>query len=181
MKKMRPTQIKYIKKRAMQILSHKQIAQKVKRLTIEILEHNFEEQELIVAGINRNGMAFANQIVTQLKAFSNTPKVTLTHILLNPANPLSSEVTMDIPLESLSGKAILVVDDVANTGRTLFYAMKPLMLVLPKKVEFAVLVDRKHKAFPVHVDYVGLSLATTMREHIDVRLRDVAEQSVFLV
>ncbi len=165
----------------MQILNHRQIAQKVRRLTIEILEHNFDEDEIIVAGINHNGVAFANQIVAQLKAFSNTPRVIQTCIRVNPADPLTSEVTIDLPLDVLTGKVILVVDDVANTGRTLFYAMKPMMSVLPKKIEFAVLVDRKHKAFPVHVDYVGLSLATTLREHIDVRLRNVEEQTVFMV
>ncbi|MFZ1579958.1 MAG: phosphoribosyltransferase family protein, partial [Saprospiraceae bacterium] len=63
-----------------------------------------------------------------------------------------------------------IVDDVANTGRTIFYAFKVFMDVLPKKIEIAVLVDRKHKRFPTKVDYVGLSLATTVQEHIKADL-----------
>jgi pyrimidine operon attenuation protein/uracil phosphoribosyltransferase len=61
---------------------------------------------------------------------------------------------------------------VANTGRTLFYAFKVFMDILIKKVEVAVLVDRKHKLFPIKVDYVGLSLATTMQENIKAHLKD---------
>ncbi|MBX2817947.1 MAG: phosphoribosyltransferase, partial [Saprospiraceae bacterium] len=83
-------------------------------------------------------------------------------------------------LKELKRKSIVVVDDVANTGRTIFFAIKPLLNVLPKKIEVAVLVDRKHKSFPIKVDYVGLSLATTLREDIDVQIRDVEEMAVFL-
>jgi pyrimidine operon attenuation protein/uracil phosphoribosyltransferase len=94
----------------------------------------------------------------------------LARIRLNPAKPLAEEITVDLPLGDLTNKAILVVDDVANTGRTLFYACKPLLNILPKKLEVAVLVDRTHKSFPVRVDYVGLSLATTLMNHIEVDL-----------
>jgi pyrimidine operon attenuation protein/uracil phosphoribosyltransferase len=69
---------------------------------------------------------------------------------------------------------------VANTGRTIFYAVQPLLQVLPKKVEVAVLVDRQHKSFPIKADYVGLSLATTLLEDIDVQIRDVQEMAVYL-
>lgn len=67
-----------------------------------------------------------------------------------------------MPVEDLKDKALIIVDDVANTGRTIFYAFKPILDVLPKKVEVAVLADRTHKSFPIRVDYVGLSLATTL-------------------
>ena len=82
--------------------------------------------------------------------------------------------------EELRDKVIIVVDDVANTGRTIFYAIKPLLNVLPRKVEVAVLVDRKHKSFPVHVDYVGMSLNTTLQENIDVHIDSPEEWAVFL-
>lgn len=164
----------------MQILSHHQIAQKIKRLTIQILENNPEEPEIVLAGINNNGMAFAQQLHEEFLRLPAAPSITLTQIRLNPANPLSAPVTIGLSAEDIRDRVLIVVDDVANTGRTLFYAMKPLMDVLPKKVEFAVLVDRKHKSFPVEVSYMGLSLATTLREHISVRLRDVTEQSVYL-
>jgi pyrimidine operon attenuation protein/uracil phosphoribosyltransferase len=163
----------------MKILNHSQIQQKIKRLAIEILEDNYEEPELILAGINNNGMEFAQMLMQALLNITDQ-HITLTRIRLNPAAPIKDGVDLEMPAAELEGKTIIIVDDVANTGRTIFYATQPLMAVLPKKVEVAVLVDRTHKTFPIRVDYVGLSLATTLMEDIDVRIRDVNEQSVFL-
>jgi pyrimidine operon attenuation protein / uracil phosphoribosyltransferase len=163
----------------MKILDHRQIEQKVKRLAIEILEQNYEERGLILAGINNNGMAFAQIIYNRLLEMSDLP-ITLTRIRLNPADPLSREIEVEMPVAELKDKVIIIVDDVANTGRTIFYACKPILETLPKRVEVAVLVDRTHKSFPVKVDYVGLSLATTLMENIDVEIRDVEEYSVYL-
>ncbi len=163
----------------MVILNQRQITQKIKRLAIEILEHNFDEAELILAGINNNGLHFAQLIHNQLIELGFSA-LTLTQIKLNPANPLDTEIEIGLSTDALKGKVVIVVDDVANTGRTLFYAAKPLMNVVCKKVEFAVLVDRKHKAFPIVPTYVGFALATTFNENIDVQIRDVAEQTVFL-
>ena len=163
----------------MQILNHRQIEQKIQRLAIEILEHNIENEEIILAGINNNGMEFAQMLTERLLKLSEK-EIILTRIRLNPAKPNESEVHLEMPLERLNGKAIILVDDVANTGRTIFYAIKPLLDILPAKIEVAVLVDRKHKAFPIRVDYVGMTLATTLKENIEVQIRDVDEFSVNL-
>ncbi len=163
----------------MKILTQRQIQQKIKRLAIEILENNYDSPALILAGINNNGYGFAKLLHEQLQYLTSIP-VTLTRIRLNPADPLSSDVQIEMPTEALNGKSVIIVDDVANTGRTIFYAFKPLQAVLPQKVEVAVLVDRKHKSFPIQVDYVGLSLATTLLDDIDVQIVNVAEQAVFL-
>jgi len=153
----------------MKILNESQIRQKIKRLAIEILEKNTEAKEIILAGINNKGYEFAEYIRKEMIRFSEI-SVTLTRIKLNPADPLTQEITIELPIAQLDKKTIIVVDDVANTGRTLFYAMKPIMDILPKKLEVAVLVDRMHKSFPIQVDYVGLSLSTTMEENIEVEL-----------
>jgi pyrimidine operon attenuation protein / uracil phosphoribosyltransferase len=163
----------------MQILSQRQIQQKVKRIAIEILERNFAEAEIILAGINNNGVEFANLLLQSMLEVTEKP-ITLTRIRLNPANPLDSEAVIEMPLEQIEGKTVIIIDDVANTGRTFFYAIAPLLKILPKKIEVAALVDRKHKAFPIEVNYVGLSLATTIQENIEVRLRDVEEWVVNL-
>lgn len=163
----------------MKILNQSQIQQKVKRLAIEILEDNFEEPELILIGINNNGMVFAQMLMQALLPITDQ-RITLSRIRLNPADPLNDGVILEMPADELKDKTIIIVDDVANTGRTIFYATQPLMSVLPKKVEVAVLVDRTHKTFPIRVDYVGLSLATTLMENIEVNIREVAEQSVFM-
>ncbi len=163
----------------MKILNERQIAQKVKRLAIEILEHNFGEPEIILAGINNNGMVFSELLMQELTRISNIP-ITVTRIRLNPANPLASDILLEMPPTEVKDKVLIIVDDVANTGRTIFYAIKPILEVLPKKVEVAVLVDRSHKSFPIRVDYYGLSLATTLKNNIDVQIRAVAERAVFL-
>lgn len=164
----------------MKILNQRQIQQKIKRLSIEILEHNIDANEIILAGINNNGLDFARMIMEHLLQIADIP-IILTRITLNPAAPLSAEIKLEMPLDQLKNKCIIVVDDVANTGRTIFYAIKPLLEILPAKVEVAVLVDRKHKSFPIAADYVGLSLATTVEENINVQITEVAEQAVFLL
>lgn len=163
----------------MKVLDKKQIQQKIKRLAIEILENNFGEEEIILAGINNNGMGFAKLLRKELTTLTDAA-ITLIQIKLNPANPVSDEVSISTPIAQLKGKTIIIVDDVANTGRTVFYAIKPLLQILPGKVEVAVLVDRKHKSFPIKVDYVGLSLATTLQENIDVRIGKGNAWSVYL-
>ena len=165
----------------MQILDDQQIRQKIKRIAIEILEHNFEEQEIILAGLNNNGVGFAQLLLAELLPLApEGMEVTLTRIRLNPANPVEYAPYIEMPADALRNKSIILVDDVANTGRTIFYAVQPLLAVVPRKVEVAVLVDRKHKSFPIKADYVGLSLATTLLENIDVRIREVERMEVNL-
>jgi pyrimidine operon attenuation protein/uracil phosphoribosyltransferase len=163
----------------MQILSKTQIRQKIDRLAFEILENNFEEKEIYLAGINFNGMTFAGLLKDALQKISKI-RIHLLQIRINPAKPLHDPVQIDIPVDQLKGKTIIIADDVANTGRTIFYAVKPLMEIVPRKIEVAVLVDRKHKLFPIAADYVGLSLATTVQEDIDVRIRDTKDWAVHL-
>ena len=160
----------------MKLLDHIDIARKIKRMAIQILEQNYQEPEIILAGINKNGTAFAELLFNEFtKKFEQ--KLTLTTITLNPANPLTVPIEVGLPFEN---KVIIVVDDVANTGRTIFYAIKPFLDIIPKKIEVAVLVDRKHKSFPIMVDYMGMSLATTLQENIEVSLKDKNEYSVML-
>ena len=125
----------------MKILDDKQIRQKIKRLTIQILENNFDRPEIILIGINNNGVEMANLLMKELVERTDIP-ITLTRIRLNPAAPANYPIILEMPVEELTGKAVILVDDVANTGRTIFYAIKPLLEVVPAKVEVAVLVDR---------------------------------------
>lgn len=164
----------------MKILDQRQIQQKIKRLAFEILERNYGEQEIILAGINNNGMTFAELLLAELRSISSL-QFTLTRIRLNPAAPAHHPIQMEMPVQELEDKVVIIVDDVANTGRTIFYAFKPVLDVTPKKIEAAVLIDRTHKSFPIRADYVGLSLATTLLQNIKVQIRDVEEWAVFLL
>jgi pyrimidine operon attenuation protein / uracil phosphoribosyltransferase len=107
-------------------------------------------------------------------------QITLTRIRLNPANPLEYAPYIEMDADDVAGKTVVIIDDVMNSGRTVFYAIQPLLASLPAKVEVAVLVERKHKNFPIKSDYVGLSLATTVKDDIDVQMADPEEMAVFL-
>jgi pyrimidine operon attenuation protein / uracil phosphoribosyltransferase len=164
----------------MQVLNDTQIKNKVKRLAYEILENNLDEKQIILAGINNNGYRCAQLIYDAITSITPKP-IKLCNIKLNPASPLESPITIDLDTALIKNKSIVIIDDVANTGRTFFYAFKIVMDVIPKKVEVAALVDRKHKLFPIKVDYVGLSLATTVKESIKANLVNDRAMEVLLV
>lgn len=168
----------HLNKIKMRVLSNQSIIQKINRLSIQIVEHHYGSNSIYLIGINNNGYNFAKLLQEQLQKNCKIP-IHLHQIRLNPANPLHSQIELSMDKEELSNKNIIIVDDVANTGRTLFYAMKPLLDIIPSSIEVAVMVDRTHKSFPVRVDFVGLSLATTLKEHIEVILTP-GEMSVFL-
>lgn len=163
----------------MQLLNQQQIASKVTRLAMEILERNTEETELFIIGINNRGMELARRLVDGLQTLSNSP-FHLLPLKIDPADPLNPGPVLEGRLSELSGKAVLVVDDVANTGRTLFYALKPLQEILPKKIEVAVLVDRRHKSWPVYVTYRGMDLSTTLGDNVLVNFGGQAGDTAVL-
>lgn len=163
----------------MEIISHKQVRQKIKRLAIEILEHNFDQKVIYLMGINNNGYRFAKLIQKEMQSMGEA-EIHLINVRLNAARPLDHDITISMEVKDLSGQTIILVDDVANSGRTLYYATKPLMNIIPGKLEAVVLVDRTHKLFPINVDYVGMSLATTLKQNIQVDLDDGRAFSVSL-
>ena len=151
------------------ILTEVQIEQKLRRIAYEIYEHHHEAQELVLAGINNNGYRVAarlHELLTAIAPFD----ITLTRIRLNPAAPAQHPVALELSADQLRGKPILIVDDVANTGRTLAYACRPFFEVVPESIQVVVLVERKHKRYPIVADFVGLSLATTFSDNVVVDL-----------
>ena len=104
----------------------------------------------------------------------------MSRISLKPQDPVNNEILIDIDKDLLKGQTVIVVDDVANTGRTLFYAMKVLMDITPSVIETAVLVDRLHKSFPISINYLGLSFATTIQDNIIVDLKVKGKENVNL-
>lgn len=161
----------------MDILSAERIAAKLKRMAYEIAERNYKEKKIYLIGIKTRGTHLANTIANHLKNISSA-EIVVSSLSLEKRNPLSEAIDYTIPINDLDNQVIILVDDVANTGRTIFYAIKPLLGILPKKIQVAVLIDRMHKLFPVQVDYVGVQLSTSLQDYIKVELED--EPRVFL-
>lgn len=162
-----------------QILSKEQTLKKINRIAHEILEKNFSEKEIVLAGIDPCGYTIGKMLQKILLDIS-TLKVTLIKISLDKYAPLQSEITLDCEVKVIEKKAVILVDDVLNTGRTLAYSFRPFLTSEVKKLQVAVIVDRDHKTFPVQADYVGYSLSTTLQEHIKVELEDKKNFGVYL-
>jgi len=161
------------------ILNQEQIKQKIKRMAMEIYERHADEKQIYLAGINTKGFEIATLLEQEIRNLS--PLIcSIIHLRLDPASPAENPIELDIDVSKLKNKVIIITDDVANTGRTLFYSFKVLMDILPKKIEVAVLIERSHKCFPVQVDIVGLQLATTLNENIEVFIQNKSEWKVEL-
>ena len=158
------------------ILTQDVIEKKIKRIAYEIYEHNSDEQEIILAGIWDRGMILAEKIAAILKQISPL-KITLLQLKLDKQRPSGVELSAEM---DFTGKVIVLVDDVANSGRTMLYALKPFLQFLPKKIQTAVLVDRKHKSFPLSVDFVGYSLSTTLQDMVMVDVENEEITSAYL-
>lgn len=146
------------------ILSKEQIARKIKRMAYEIWEENSKEKEVIIFGIAEGGAVLASSLKKVLDKESDL-KTSLE--ILKPEKDKVTNFSFT-PAANIKGKSIVIVDDVANSGRTLLYVMRPLLDFEPKKIQLVVLVDRKHKNYPVVPDVIGFSVASTLQEHIRV-------------
>lgn len=146
------------------ILSYTQISHKLKRMAYEIWEANSGEEEVIIFGIAEGGAVLAAALKHILDQESDL-KTSLEILRFDKSRVSSFRYS---PVHDISGKSIVLVDDVANSGKTLLYAMKPLLDFEPKRIQLTVLVDRKHKNYPVVPDVIGYSVASTLQEHIRV-------------
>ena len=151
------------------VLTPQQIEQKVVRLAYQIYENNHEEKEIVIAGINGRGYLLAKWISRILRSISPL-KVTLGELKIDKDNPLDKPISFSIPKKDLKGKVVLVVDDVVNSGKTLIHGVKHFLSFPTKKLRTMVMVDRSHNTYPVRADYVGISLSTSLREHVSVEL-----------
>jgi pyrimidine operon attenuation protein/uracil phosphoribosyltransferase len=146
------------------ILDKETAQRKLRRMALEISEKNYDKNELLLIGIKSNGIFIAKKIAEFLKE-SFTGNIELLEMTVNKKNPTEISLNKEV---DFNGKSIILIDDVANSGRVMLYALKPLIDQLPAQIETLVLVERTHKKFPIDVNYVGLSIATTNQENIVV-------------
>jgi len=160
------------------VLTAQQIDQKIKRMAYEILEQNFKEKTLILAGICEQGELLARQLAANLKEIAHF-ELTVTRIDLDKSHPFRQTKQTISEAIKFNNRVIILVDDVLHTGKTIAYSMKPFLTKKLKKLEVAVLVDRSHTAFPVKATYVGYALSTTLSDNIQVVLKG-REKGVYL-
>lgn len=151
----------------MMILSRDAALRKLQRMAYEIVERNFDEKKIILAGIKESGVIISSIIADFLKPIFNGVISTI-EIDIDKRNPLNVSVIDDGTAGSHDGQVIIITDDVSNSGRTLTYALRPFLDHYPATIQTLVLVERSHKKFPISPDYTGLSIATAISEKIVV-------------
>lgn len=149
------------------IILHKaEIQHKTKRIAYQIYETFVDEKEVVLAGISKSGYVFAQLIADELQKISPI-KITMCEVFISKTNPQET-IETSISKEEYSHKGLVLIDDVLNSGTTLIYGVKHFLEVPLNKFKTAVLVDRNHKKYPVKADFKGISLSTSLQEHIQV-------------
>ena len=148
------------------ILDNIQINQKIKRIAYQIYENNSNETEVIIAGIVGNGFIFAEKLAATLQEISALT-ITICEVHINKKKPLEA-ISTSLDVADYKNKSLVLVDDVLNSGTTLIYGVKHFLDVPLKRFKTAVLVNRNHKKYPVKADFKGVSLSTSIKEHIQV-------------
>src|SRR5690349_19264617 len=123
------------------ILSQEVAEKKLRRMAYEILENNSDEKQLILAGIRDNGTVIARTIQNMLSGIAGSLSTRLISISLDKRNPGPVTLSETLPFDD---QVIIVIDDVAMSGKTLLYAMRPFLDYHPRKIESLVLVERTH-------------------------------------
>ena len=150
------------------ILDKEQIQEKIKRISYEIYEESFDDKSILICGIEENGSIIAKKIIKELQSICDI-KIEFMSIDLNKRKPLNT-VEIKSSKNNIKNKSIVLIDDVSNTGKTLIYVIKELIKFEPKKINTAVLVNRDHSLFPIKINFIGLSLSTSIKSHIEVKL-----------
>ncbi|MDQ3101253.1 MAG: phosphoribosyltransferase [Bacteroidota bacterium] len=151
------------------VLDHESVKRKLERIAHQLHEENFEEKGIVLIGVADRGSILVKRLAKRLKEISEL-EITIAEIKLDKDKPLENPVELSVDAKELKGKVVVLVDDVLMSGRTLMYAASFLIRSALKKLVTVVLVDRMHRTFPIRADIVGLTLSTTLREHISVEL-----------
>jgi len=155
------------------ILNRQQIQQKIDRIAYQVLEDNFDEQEIVIAGILPRGDKIAKRIKTILDKIAPFKSKLVSIEIDKQSTSLKARVDFDV--QDCSNKVVILVDDVLNSGKTLAYGFGVFRDVPLKKLRTAVLIDRNHKKFPMTTDFAGIALSTVLKEHVDVVLDEEDE------
>ena len=159
------------------ILNNSDISKKIQRIALQIIEDNFEESEIKLFGISDNGNTIAQKIIKNIEKRTDL-KTELIQVKLDKGNPTES-IDFDEEFD-IEGKSILIIDDVLQSGITMQSVISNLIKYKPKKIKTVVIVNRDQTLFPVKIDYSGISLSTSVNEHVSFISNKNDELEVYL-
>ena len=150
------------------ILNHEEINHKIRRIAYQIYETNVNGKKVVLAGIESNGYILAERLKDVLVKISDL-EVVLCKVYIDKKNPLSP-IKTSLSTDAYKNESLILVDDVLNSGTTLIYGVKHFLDVPLKQFKTAVLVNRNHKKYPIKADFKGISLSTSLHEHVHINL-----------
>jgi pyrimidine operon attenuation protein / uracil phosphoribosyltransferase len=172
------SQVQHLREKA-QLMSESEIERTLVRLAHEIVEKNNGAQDLGLVGIRRRGVPLAERLSQLIERIEKSPvpvgnlDITLYRDDLSTLGPKPVVQKTEIGFP-ITGKNVILVDDVLYTGRTVRAAMDALFRQgRPKKVQLCVLIDRGHRELPVEASFIGRKVQTTDNEIIKVQLREI--------
>jgi pyrimidine operon attenuation protein/uracil phosphoribosyltransferase len=172
-----------------QLMSASEVERTLIRLAHEILEKNNGAEDLALVGIRRRGVPLAQRLAKIIQRIEKKPvllgtlDITLYRDDLSPATLDSKPVVQKTELEiPVTGKSVVLVDDVLYTGRTTRAAMDALFRAgRPRRLQLCVLIDRGHRELPIEAAFIGRTVQTTENQIIEVKLREVDDAEKVLL
>ncbi len=169
------------------ILDAQAIKRALKRIAHEIIEKNKGVEDLVVIGIRNRGVPIGERIAAEIKQIEEVEvpfgvlDITLYRDDLSQLGYQAVVHETAIPFD-ITGKTIVLVDDVLFTGRTVRAALDALIdMGRPKMIQLAVLVDRGHRELPIRADYIGKNVPTSSKETIIVKVAQVDDEDCVLI
>ena len=158
------------------ILDYQDVENKIKRISLEILEDNIDQKKLILFGVSKNGKIIAKKIIALIKKYSKIDLELIgVEIVLNSKNILKFDKSFRV-----NNRSVIIVSDVSQSAKTLQLIISSLMSQDPFKIKTAVMVNRDHSLFPVKINFSGLNLSSSVNEHVDVSVNEDEEFTVYL-
>ena len=153
------------------------IKSSIRRIAYQLYETNIDETSLVLVGIEKKGTYLSKLIGLELCEISNIKLIHVT-LELNKKKPQNT-IQSSLPISQIENHSIVIVDDVLNTGSTLIYAVNHFLQISVKQIKTVVMVNRNHKKYPIKADFKGLSLSTSLNDHVTVILEG-NESGVYL-
>lgn len=162
-----------------ELIDSNKMIRTIRRMSHEIIERNNDLSNLVFLGIIRKGVPLAQLIVENIKKFENREIPMFGLDISGYRDDLEINQIKKLDLD-LSGKNVIVIDDVLFTGRTVRASMDAIIdLGRPEKIQLAVLIDRGHRELPIRADYVGNNIPTNLSEKIIVNFNE--NQGVYIL